>query len=331
MALVHPGLYGLHNLSALSLAPGGLFDEAVEELGLSEIHVHHLIDFAPRTAERLASIAAERQRVLRVAVHDYYSVCPRVNLIDVEGRYCGDADGDTCNRCLAGDQLLTQTGPIDAWRKRHLHLLATANQVVVPSDDVARRMIRLLPNLKPEVEPHEDEPPPRVSASPLVPADQSVRVMVIGAISRIKGYDVLLGLARAARSAQLPLEFSLLGYSMNDGELASHGVRLLGRYFDNELGERIHQADPHLILVPSVWPETYCYVLSGALHSGRRVAVFDLGAQADRARKHDPHHLVLPLALADQHEELARLLLGSARAPILPQGLEPVLAQGGML
>ncbi|MBN8489547.1 MAG: hypothetical protein J0M20_17690, partial [Burkholderiales bacterium] len=126
-----------------------------------------------------------------------------------------------------------------------------------------------------------------------------------------------------------PLELSLLGYSMNDGQLAAQGVRLLGRYFDNELGERIHQADPHLILVPSVWPETYCYVLSGALHSGRRVAVFDLGAQADRARSHDPQHLVLPLALADQPEVLAQVLLGSARAPVLPQRPEPVRAQGG--
>ncbi|MBQ0959951.1 glycosyltransferase [Ideonella sp. 4Y11] len=329
VALVHPGLYGLHNLAALSLAPGGLFDEAVEELGLNEIHVHHLIDFAPRTAERLTEIAAARALSLRVAVHDYYSVCPRVNLINAEGRYCGDADAEACNRCLSADQMISQTGPIDAWRSRHAHLLSVADQLVVPSEDVARRMVRLMPGLTPEVEPHEDEPPPRVSASPLVPAGQSVRVMVIGAISRIKGFDVVLGLARAARQAQLPLELSLLGYSMNDGELASQGVRLLGRYFDNELGERIHQADPHLILVPSVWPETYCYVLSGALHSGRRVAVFDLGAQADRARQHDPHHLVLPLALADRHEELARLLLGSARAPELAPGAEPVRAQGG--
>ncbi|MBN8489276.1 MAG: glycosyltransferase, partial [Burkholderiales bacterium] len=205
VALVHPGLYGLHNLAALPLAPGGLFDEAVDELGLGEIHVHHLIDFAPRTAGRLAEIAAARSLALRVAVHDYYSVCPRVNLVDVEGRYCGDADGDTCNRCLGADQLLSQTGPIQEWRSRHARLLSAAGQVVVPSEDVARRLKRLLPGLNPEVEPHEDEPPPRVSASPLVPADQPVRVMVIGAIGRIKGYDVLLGLARAVREAGLPL------------------------------------------------------------------------------------------------------------------------------
>ena len=53
----------------------------------------------------------------------------------------------------------------------------------------------------------------------------------------------------------------------------------------------------------------------GALCSGRRVAVFDLGAQADRARRHDPQHLTLPLELAERPDELLDILLRSARAP----------------
>jgi hypothetical protein len=113
------------------------------------------------------------------------------------------------------------------------------------------------------------------------------------------------------RSRALPLKVSLLGYSMDDPRLADHGVALLGRYFDNELLEKISAADPHVVLVPSIWPETYCYVLSGALRSGRRIAVFDLGAQADRARRHDPRHLLLPLELAGRHDELADRLLAT--------------------
>jgi hypothetical protein len=87
----------------------------------------------------------------------------------------------------------------------------------------------------------------------------------------------------------------------------------MGRYFDNELPERIAQCDPHIILVPSIWPETYCYVLSGALRSGRRIAVFDLGAQADRTRRHDPQHLLLPLSLIDQPQALVETLLQAAQ------------------
>ena len=79
--------------------------------------------------------------------------------------------------------------------------------------------------------------------------------------------------------------------------------------------DEVSAADPHIVLVPSIWPETYCYVLSGALRSGRRIAVFDLGAQAERARQHDPQHLLLPLVLAERPDELADRLLAATQPP----------------
>jgi GT2 family glycosyltransferase/glycosyltransferase involved in cell wall biosynthesis len=315
VTLLHPALFGLQNLAALPLEAGGMFDEAIGALGISELHVHHLIDFQADAGDRLVAAAERLGLSIRLAVHDYFSVCPRINLVNAEGRYCGQPSVDDCNSCLARDQLIQQTGSIQDWRARSFALLKAADQVVVPSADVARRLAVIDPDVPLTVMPHEDDPPPRVSASPLVPSDQAVRVLVIGAISRIKGFDVLQGIAASARGRNLQLDVALLGYSIDDARLANDGVRMLGRYFDNDLVERIAACDPHIILVPSIWPETYCYALSGALRSGRRIAVFDLGAQADRARRHDPHHLVLPLELADQPDRLADILLRSSRAP----------------
>jgi hypothetical protein len=211
--------------------------------------------------------------------------------------------------------LIHRTGPIADWRANSRRLLQAAVEVVVPSSDVALRLAALGANSAVRVAPHEEDPPPKVSGSMLVPAHESLRVLAIGAINLVKGFDVLRGLAAVAERRKLPLGVSLLGYSSDDSLLSGSGVRLLGRYFDNELLDKIEECDPHLILVPSVWPETYCYVLSAAMRSGRRIAVFDLGAQAERARRHDPHHLILPLPLADRPDELADLLLKSTRAP----------------
>lgn len=309
VALLHPGVYGLHNLAALPLRVDGMLEEALRELDIREIHLHHLIDFPGGTAQQLIAVARRMGIAIRLAVHDYYAICPRVNLVTPDGRYCGEPSVAECNRCLAQDRMVEQTGPIEAWRAESLQLLAAASQVVVPSGDVARRLAQMAPQLQVTVEPHEDDPQPRELPLPTRAPDEPVRVLVIGAISRIKGYDVVHGLARCAREQRLPLSVALLGYSMDDPRLAEQGVTLLGRYFDNELLERIAAADPHIVLIPSIWPETYCYVLSGALRSGRRIAVFDLGAQAERARAHDPHHLTLPLALADRPQELAVQLL----------------------
>ena len=317
VALLHPGLYGLQNLAALPLRVDGMLEEALRELAISEIHLHHLIDFPAGTAQLLLAAAQRLGLSIRMAVHDYYAICPRVNLVTPEGKHCGEPTAADCNRCLAVDKLIEQTGTIEAWRAESLLLLGAAQQVVVPSPDVARRLAQLAPQLKVCVEPHEDDPPPR-EGPPMLPAPgEELRVLVIGAISRIKGYDVLLGLAQSVRARGLPMKLSLLGYSMDDPRLAEQGVTLLGRYFDNELLEKVSAADPHIVLVPSIWPETYCYVLSGALRSGRRIAVFDLGAQAERARQHDAHHLLLSLDLAERPDELADELLAKSHHPNL--------------
>ena len=323
VALLHPGLYGLQNLAALPLHVDGMLEEALRELAITEIHLHHLIDFPSGTAQHLLGSAQRLGLSIRLAVHDYYAVCPRVNLVTPEGRHCGEPSTADCNHCLAQDRLIEQTGPIEAWRAESLHLLSAAQQVVVPSADVARRLAQMAPQLQVTVEPHEDEPPPHELPAPVLAPGESLRVLVIGAISRIKGYDVVLGLAQSVRTRGLPLKVSLLGYSMDDPRLADHGVALLGRYFDNELLEKISAADPHVVLIPSIWPETYCYVLSGALRSGRRIAVFDLGAQAERARRHDPGHLLLPLELATRPDELADRLLATAYFDSQPAQLRP--------
>jgi glycosyltransferase involved in cell wall biosynthesis len=193
-----------------------------------------------------------------------------------------------------------------------MRLLERADQVVVPSADVARRLARHAPALRIGIEPHDEVARADVAARPPRPAGGPLRVLTVGAISRIKGFEVLRRLAESARGLALPIEFALLGYSMDDMRLSQVGVTLLGRYFDNELSQRIDAYDPDVILIPSIWPETYCYVLSGALASGRSVAVFDIGAQADRVREHGGRHLVLPLALVDDGAALAQALLDGA-------------------
>jgi hypothetical protein len=92
-------------------------------------------------------------------------------------------------------------------------------------------------------------------------ADGRPRVLVIGAINHVKGFEVLAGWRRRPAVA-LPLTLGLLGYSSDDARLAALGVQLQGRYFDHELPEKIAGFAPDLILIPSIWPETYCYVLT---------------------------------------------------------------------
>ncbi|WP_119156707.1 glycosyltransferase [Caldimonas tepidiphila] len=306
----------LPNLARWS-GPQALVD-ALRDLGLAELHIHHLIDFPPGVHELLASLRDGLGLRLVATLHDYYSVCPRINLVGPQQRYCGEPDEAGCNACLAQDSLIRSSGRIQDWREQHSALLAMAHEVKVPDEDVARRVSRYYPGLRLKVVPHEEEAVLRPSAAAAARTPGPLRVLVLGAISKIKGYDIVLGMAQAARQHGLPLKVELLGYSMNDGPLASAGVEMLGRYVDGELVHRIQERHPDFVFIPSIWPETYCYTLSAAFKSGCRVAVFDIGAQARRVRNGYPNHLILPLAYVDQPEAVCEAILRETKNTLPP-------------
>ncbi|MCO5978939.1 glycosyltransferase [Ideonella oryzae] len=313
-----PELGDYPNLEVLPLVRGGDdapdLAQAMAALPLQGVQVHHLADLPAALAEVLPGLCAARGVPLEVTVHDYHLICPRINLVGSDGRYCAEPDEAGCDRCLAADGLLATSGPIQAWRQRHARLLRAARQVVAPDLDVVQRLERHLPGLRVEAVPHEQDFQPSLVAAPSGPVRH---VLVIGALSQIKGLEVLRQLARAARLQGRDMRFTLLGHSSDDAALRAEGVRVLGRYDDAELQGLIAAEAPDLILIPSIWPETYCYVLSAALRAGRPVSVFDLGAQARRLRALGLTRWIVPLSEADLPERLLARLAGEV-APAPP-------------
>ncbi len=214
---------------------------------------------------------------------------PPRHLIGAGGVYCGEPDLAACERCrlslgTEGDE---DIGVADL-RRRSGELFAAARLVVVPCEDVALRLGRHLPNLRPVLrawEPAPEVTPPSLPAS-VVPAGKPagrVKVCVIGAIGPHKGYDVLLACARDAAARDLPLEFVVVGYSCDDGPLFATGrVFVTGGYDEEEAPALIRAQGADLAFLPSVWPETWCYSLTAAWRGGLPAVAFDLGAQAER-------------------------------------------------
>jgi hypothetical protein len=93
-----------------------------------------------------------------------------------------------------------------------------------------------------------------------------------------------------------------MGYSMNDRLLQEAGVKITGRYLEENAKNTLETLSPHVVWLPSVWPETYSYTLSIALQAGLSVVAFDIGAIARRIRGSRPNgvHCLLPLDLAKQ-------------------------------
>jgi glycosyltransferase involved in cell wall biosynthesis len=123
------------------------------------------------------------------------------------------------------------------------------------------------------------------------------RVCIVGAIGVHKGYDVLLGCARDAAERGLPIEFVVVGHTIDDARLLATGrVFITGRFAPEEAVTLIRAQDASLALLPSIWPETWNFGLTELWRAGLNVAAFDLGAPAERIRR-SGRGFVLPLGL----------------------------------
>jgi GT2 family glycosyltransferase len=316
--LSHPDLADLPALADLPLGGRG-FAELLRALRVTEVHLHHLADFGAGAARRFAWLMDALDLPFDFVVHDYLPVCPRINLADTGGMYCGEPDEAGCQRCLMRRRSQFGAPDIRRWRRDYGALLAMARRVRVPDRDVAARLGRYFPRLGSIfVRPHErPRPAAEWAAAGLGGArrwtpGRPLRIATIGAIGPIKGFDVLLGLAGEIRARGAPAELTVIGYTRNDTAARAAGIAVTGAYQNSLVAEAVAAADPDLILIPSTWPETYCYTLSHALATGRPVAGFEIGAVGTRLRDSGRGE-ALPLALARDPAALLDALTALAR------------------
>ena len=304
--LGHPVCTSLPNLEKFRLADTETLAAALSELGITRIHVHGLVDFTYDAPAHVSALAQSLGVPLWIDIHDYKVICPRINLADVNGRYCGEPSEESqCNTCLATQGNDFGVRDIHDWRALHHRVLQTAEKIFVPDPDVSDRLERYYPGLNYLITPHEEIDPAEITLrKPELAPNDRLRIVIIGAIGKIKGYEVLLACSRDAQKRNLPLEFSVLGYSLDDRPLEQAGVKVSGRYLEREAEQKLRAMSPHVVWLPSLWPETYSYTLSLALKAGYPVFAFDIGAIARRIREVGQGDNLMPLSLAGAPQEI---------------------------
>ena len=282
----------------------------LRRIGPARIELHHLLNHADAVAGLCRTLAAP----LEIFLHDYAFFCHRIALFGPERRYCGEPDRDGCRLCVAElGSLVDEAGDVDALLDRSATLLAAASRVIAPSEDVAARFRRHFPDLRTvTVTPWEETPapaprPPRHRA-PGSPA----RIVVPGGLGPEKGVALLVACARDVRRRGLPLRFSVVGYTSMDDELLALGVDLTGPYDRDEVATLLARADADLAFLPSLWPETWSYVLTECLAAGLAVAAFSIGAPAERITRAGRGFLMPPDLAPDAVND--RLLAAASNA-----------------
>lgn len=281
--------------------------DMLKRLNIRDAEFHHFIDFGVEATDQLISVVERAGIEYDVVLHDYFSICPRVNLAYPNGDYCGEPDVSGCQNCLSRHGSEYGSLDIQTWRSRYQRCLSAAREVVAPHHDVADRIKRYFPELEIQVHEHDCERPD-IRARGARPADKVYRIGTIGAISPIKGLNLMKASAAYALKKKLPIQLVVVGYTSNDLASKRTGIEVTGRYDGDHLMEEIEKAELDAILIASTWPETWSYTLSEAFRTGLPVISLDIGAPAARIREHDAG-LVLPLELSQSPEKFVHTIL----------------------
>jgi GT2 family glycosyltransferase/glycosyltransferase involved in cell wall biosynthesis len=279
-------------------------------LGIRRVEIHHILGLDPV----VLSLPGRLGVPFDLHVHDYSWICPRITLIAGDARYCGEPDLAACETCVTTHgSLIEEDISVAALRVRSARLIAAAARVIVPTVEVARRLARYFPDAQTTVTPWEDEPLPAPDFPAPRPPDAPVRVAMLGAIGEHKGFARLLACARDAAARNLPIEYVVVGHGEDDPALFATGrVFVTGPYAEDEAAELLSREACDVALIPSVWPETWCYAATHLLRSGLPLIAYDLGAVGLRLAGLERARL---LPLETDAAELNAALIAAGSAP----------------
>jgi len=293
----------------------------LRELGVDRVHFHHTMGLHPRLWVLARDLGCEYDLTL----HDYYLVNGNPTLTDAQARYVPDSSSDFDERC-AEHYPLPAGVTAGAWRQNQRMLVENAARVIFPSEDCRRRFLkfytvkRALAAWHPDYHLSQPYPEPTWAYH----GDRPLKVLVLGAISREKGADVLEQVASGLGDESIA--FHLLGYAYR---ALARSVITHGPYQNHEVYRLVEEIAPDVLWFPALWPETYSYTLSVALHLGLPVVVPDIGAFIERVQNRSLS-VVQPWDNSTaQWEDFWRETLRTGQLPVGESG-EPVVSSGQM-
>lgn len=249
-------------------------------------HVRHLLGSGPELIEILSQFGIP----ILFSFHDFYTICPTIQLLDETRTYCAGV-------CTAGpgDCPLPANWfhpPLPWLKHRYVHehqrLMGRAIDLCdsfVTTSQASRELItKHFPAIDHQrftvIEHGRDLPRLDLAKAPV--AGKPFRAIFFGDLTPAKGLKLILALLEENRLAGSPIELHVLGKKVQNFDPEQFGAIYHGPYERDQLSGHIREIGGTVSLIPSPWPETYCHVLTESWAMGLPVLASDIGTLRER-------------------------------------------------
>lgn len=215
-------------------------------------------------------------------VHDYFCICPRLNMIDCNDVYCGLPSVSECDTCLQKANF-DQSKSIVDWRSLNSKLLSTCDEIVCFSKSSKNYLSKVYQNLSQKIKVigHEIEN----LRIPVVKKDDVITIGLLGQLCKHKGIDQIKGLIQYIRDNQLTqYRIVCIGDAQDiENDDIFHST---GKYKRDDISDLVEKFDVDVFFMSSICPETFSYTVSEIHSMNMPLLSYDLGAQGERTKNY---------------------------------------------
>jgi glycosyltransferase involved in cell wall biosynthesis len=277
-----------------------ILDYILKRFNVKEFIINELVGFDNifDVINTLVSLKNKYKNVVfSFKVHDFYAVCPIYTLINQNLQFCNvPEDINYCFECYKNNEIKYEEIPniksfgikepedLAEWRKSFSKLLEIMDRVECFSLSSANILEKVYPHIKDKliINPHKVKYIRKIQRKNC--RNEKLRIAVVGVIRTVKGGHIVYNLADYIQNNNFDIEIHLFGNIMP--KYLHKRIFYHGRYNREELPKIIEENCIDLIFIPSIWPETFSYTTEEAIMMDIPVAVFNLGAPAERVREY---------------------------------------------
>lgn len=261
-----------------------IYFDVVQNFHIQLVHIRHLF----KHSFDIVYVAEKLNVPVILSLHDFYFICPTINLINSDGEYCAGECRDCDKKCRNISPIIKVNGDSnkwtqEVWRRATVDIMGKCNTLITTSEYSREIFVKIFPEMANKfkvIEHGRDFNYERFFRGE-IPGKNKIRILLAGNIDYNKGEEYIISLIRTDKKKLL--EFHCIG---SVTESLRQYVTYHGKYRREEFVDFVDKIKPSFVGIFSIWPETYCHVLTEAWSCGIPCIVSDIGTLKERGEKH---------------------------------------------